>query len=566
MPRIYGLTWLKTHRRQLFIAIGALIGVSAIVQSFYPTNRLVPYSSIDGVNVSAWKLRDATWELNHRMKTQPIAVHVGEAKETYATPKPVEIGLSVSNQSRVNNHRYPWYARLLPASLLWYHYVQPDGAPTYKSDTHTAATYLEKKLGDSCNIPPKNASLRYADKKLQVISAKNGGTCKESEAIAALRHVRPRLDKPSVVTIPVAVSKPKITDSTAREVATSLTKNSDGGVKIVVAGKTQTIKQSDVLSWLDFTTKKDTLTYSIDQTRANDYMKTQVTPKVSKPRGTTKITTRDFTVISQKTGATGRTLALPETLATIKAVLEGNKSSAKANTTDVPPVVDYTRTYTHTSTGIAALIAQYDTDHPGVFGVSFQELDGAGRSAQHDGTKQFTTASTYKLFVAYGTLRNIDAGKWKWSDKNISDGRNLSSCFDDMIVKSDNACGEALLKKLGLTQLTNDIHALGLTSSGFTTGDTPVTTPNDLALYLTKLQQGSLPIKSASRDRLLSAMKRQVYRQGIPAGASGAVADKVGFLWKLLHDAAIVYSPKGTYVLVVMTDGSAWANIAELTQ
>jgi beta-lactamase class A len=93
-----------------------------------------------------------------------------------------------------------------------------------------------------------------------------------------------------------------------------------------------------------------------------------------------------------------------------------------------------------------------------------------------------------------------------------------------------------------------------------------MTTANDLATYLTKLQNSQLSIKPASRDRLLSAMKRNIYRQGVPSGASGQTADKVGFLWGLLHDAAIVYSPKGTYVLAVMTDGSTWGNIAELTR
>jgi len=61
-------------------------------------------------------------------------------------------------------------------------------------------------------------------------------------------------------------------------------------------------------------------------------------------------------------------------------------------------------------------------------------------------------------------------------------------------------------------------------------------------------------------------MKRNVYRQGIPAGTSATVADKVGFLNALVHDAAIVYSSKGTYVLTIMTDGSSWANVAELTR
>lgn len=65
--------------------------------------------------------------------------------------------------------------------------------------------------------------------------------------------------------------------------------------------------------------------------------------------------------------------------------------------------------------------------------------------------------------------------------------------------------------------------------------------------------------------RLISAMTANVYRKGIPAGANGTVADKVGFMDALLHDAAIVYSPSGTYVLVIMSDGSSWATIADLS-
>jgi beta-lactamase class A len=44
------------------------------------------------------------------------------------------------------------------------------------------------------------------------------------------------------------------------------------------------------------------------------------------------------------------------------------------------------------------------------------------------------------------------------------------------------------------------------------------------------------------------------------------VANKVGFLDGLLHDAAIVYTSSGTYILVVLSDGSSWQNIAELTR
>ena len=61
-------------------------------------------------------------------------------------------------------------------------------------------------------------------------------------------------------------------------------------------------------------------------------------------------------------------------------------------------------------------------------------------------------------------------------------------------------------------------------------------------------------------------MKRNIYRQGIPRGINAPVANKVGFLDGVLHDAAIVYASTGPYVLVITTDGSSWAHIAELTR
>ena len=58
-------------------------------------------------------------------------------------------------------------------------------------------------------------------------------------------------------------------------------------------------------------------------------------------------------------------------------------------------------------------------------------------------------------------------------------------------------------------------------------------------------------------------MKRQVYRKGLPAGVGVPVADKVGFLEGYLHDSAIVYSPKGVYILVIYSNGSSWGAIAD---
>lgn len=92
------------------------------------------------------------------------------------------------------------------------------------------------------------------------------------------------------------------------------------------------------------------------------------------------------------------------------------------------------------------------------------------------------TASTYKLFVAYSLLKQIDAGKRDWASN--------SDCFNKMIVYSDNACAEKFLNSLGLSNVTKDINAIGLKNSNFTKSGGPFTTANDLALLLGMLQSG----------------------------------------------------------------------------
>jgi beta-lactamase class A len=134
-----------------------------------------------------------------------------------------------------------------------------------------------------------------------------------------------------------------------------------------------------------------------------------------------------------------------------------------------------------------------------------------------------------------------------------------------MIIKSDNPCAEALLQKIGFREITDEAKKIGLKNTTFLEGDRPLTSAGDLAVFLATLESGQM-LQPASRAKLLDAMKRNIFRQGIPAGANGQVADKVGFLDNFLHDAAVVYSPNGTYVLSVMSEDSSWAKIAELTR
>jgi beta-lactamase class A len=135
-----------------------------------------------------------------------------------------------------------------------------------------------------------------------------------------------------------------------------------------------------------------------------------------------------------------------------------------------------------------------------------------------------------------------------------------------MIVFSDNNCAEAISEKIGYYIVTDEAKSIGCLDSTLVDVDGYAkTTANDLALFLGKLYKGQILSQQSSRDLLINAMKNNIYREGIPAGLSNStVADKVGFIDGYLNDAAIVYDPKGDFVLVIMTNNSSWSEIANL--
>lgn len=557
--------WARAHRTELLRVGGGAVLLLFVVQLFYPNDRLPLFARVDGVGVSAWTKADAVKLLNEKYSSERITLSLGEANPDSDHPLLAEAGITADNTQRIEQASYPWYLRIIPTSLLWFGILQHEQAPSYSVDEAETRAYLVSQTGENCVIPAKDASLKLEGDKLAVVSSRPGGTCDLASAVKAVKSAQPRINADSKITIPVTIVAPTIGNDDAKRLGDSLNDASKDGVELKVANKTQTIEQKEVLSWLTFKTQGEILVFDINSDKAGAYLSKTATPVIAKPAGVTKVSTSDFTETSRQDGATGQTLDTAKTLGEIKSVLSDGKDQARAQVTSLAPKVEYTRSYSKTSTGIAAQLKFYDDDNAGVFGVSFAELGGQGLSAQHNGDRQFVTASTYKLFVAFSTIKRVESGQMKWDDGDIAGGRNLSKCFDDMIVKSDNACAEALIKKIGAKDLNADIKSIGLVATAFRS-DNNVTTANDLARYLTQLEKGTLPIKAENRDRLLGAMKRNVYRQGVPAGASGQTADKVGFLWGLLHDATIVYSPKGTYVLVVLTDGSSWANIADLTR
>lgn len=268
---------------------------------------------------------------------------------------------------------------------------------------------------------------------------------------------------------------------------------------------------------------------------ANHYIKPRVSAIQEKP------------VITQTQSITPPSLNFnqPDTEPTIK--------TAKA----AVPVID--------SNELQAIINKWRADYSnGTVGVYIQELGGDKRKANLNVSQTVEAASLYKLFIADYLYNNIDRGKLSFNSVMSSMTKNVGDCLKPMIVMSDNACGEGFGYSIGWPVLHNYVRAEGFKQT--TMSPVNQTTAGDMGKYLSLLYSGKLIKNDIYRQQLIEYMKVQIYRYGIPAGVPGqTVANKVGSNPGYYHDAAIVYGPKSTYILAVVSENSSITAIKELS-
>ncbi|RJN31440.1 serine hydrolase [Nesterenkonia natronophila] len=211
-----------------------------------------------------------------------------------------------------------------------------------------------------------------------------------------------------------------------------------------------------------------------------------------------------------------------------------------------------------------AFLTETANVYPGRISISLQEVGGQSRSGSTGGADSFVTGSTYKLLVGYSLIREVESGERSWEDTALGD-RDLAQCFNDMLVISDNPCPEAIGPEIGWTEIYADAAAVGATNTSGGEGGIR-TNAHDLTRFMTSLATGSMSMSDSGHERLRNALAANVHRQGIPAGSTGRVLNKPGFINGNLHDTAIVHHPAGTYVLTILSQGSSWSSLAGITR
>ncbi len=557
------------------VALGAIVAIPLaiiVVQFIYPFDRTMLNARVDSVDVGNISRDEAVARIGEVYKKAKLNVYFGDASEPYRSPSLSELGVAVDSAQAVDAIMYPWWLRLVPTSLWWGQTLAKSVASNVSLSDQSIHEYAEKEFGESCNITPKDASIVIKDSELSLSPAVDGGTCKLDDVTKLMAAATVSAVDTNKVKVSLNSVAPKVSDTVAQDLIDRIESQLKDGITVMVEKEAIRLDVKAVRSWLIFEEKDKKLAAKIDPVKAKDALNEKLQSKVAKVAGSVTVKVVDGKEVSRTGNDTkGRALDVNTTADNITKYLLGELKTINVAVTTLNPQIKYEKSYSSTAAGLSAVIRSFAESNPGVYGVSLVELSGQRRTASYNDTRNFFPASTYKLFIAFSTLKRVDKGEYKWTDKKVGgytlpNGNTLSSCFDTMIVNSDNACAETLRDVITYAKLNQDLRSIGIYNTTFIAPGQHKSTAKDITAFLVKLESGSLPVSSANRSKLLGAMKRNVYRSGIPSGASGTVADKVGFIDNLLHDAAIVYSPKGTYVLTIMTDGSSWANIAKLTR
>ena len=213
----------------------------------------------------------------------------------------------------------------------------------------------------------------------------------------------------------------------------------------------------------------------------------------------------------------------------------------------------------NTNTELTTKIKNYISSSApsGKWAVYVKNLN-TGEVSSYNATNSMTSASVIKLFIAGTTYDKINKGQ-------LSEG-SVSSRLQNMIRQSSNEDANQLIDIVGGMSVVNSYAS----SNGYSqtklnryflrSGPENVISAQDVGNFLEKVNNGQM-VNSTYSNKLLNHLKNQGTTHKIPRGVScsGCVANKTGELPNLgvANDAAIVYSPKGTYVIVVLSEVGA---------
>jgi beta-lactamase class A len=209
----------------------------------------------------------------------------------------------------------------------------------------------------------------------------------------------------------------------------------------------------------------------------------------------------------------------------------------------------------------------------GTYAIAIKNLE-TGEEYYQNENQKFDSASLYKLWVMGTVYSQIQEGTLKLDQPleadvakindiydidpefaELTDGVidfTIQSALEQMITISHNYAALSLATTVKNSNMKNFLSTYHMDQT--TTNVPPQTTAHDIMLFYEQLYNGKIVNPEASAD-MIELLKRQKINDRIPKylPEETPVAHKTGELGGVKHDAGIVYSPKGDYIIVVMS-------------
>ncbi|MBI2019361.1 serine hydrolase [Candidatus Daviesbacteria bacterium] len=207
---------------------------------------------------------------------------------------------------------------------------------------------------------------------------------------------------------------------------------------------------------------------------------------------------------------------------------------------------------------LKSVAEQSMSDSQGRYGIYIKNFKTGEKYTLREG-ETFDSGSLYKLWVMKKVFEQIKTGKLKEDDI-------LSSSIAALNQRYNIASGEAELTsgslnisvKNALTQMITISHnyAAMLLLSTVGNSDVPTqTTPQDVVDLLEKIYKGEL-VDPESSSKMIDLLSKQQINDRIPKllPEGTKVAHKTADLGFFEHDAGIVFSETGDYLIVVLSE------------
>ena len=187
----------------------------------------------------------------------------------------------------------------------------------------------------------------------------------------------------------------------------------------------------------------------------------------------------------------------------------------------------------------------------GSWSLYLKHLD-SGRVIGIREKEQMIAASLIKLFVAGEFFTETEAG--------VLDEEKYGNLPDIMINVSDNGAANTLINAVGMDAVNEFAAKNGFPATKLNrrmlewNGSENYTSTADCGKMLEQVLRGKYVSKRAS-ERILEDLIDQERRGKIPAGVPDDIetGNKTGELDNVDNDAAIIWSPSGTYILCIMS-------------